>query len=440
MTLNRQISRIAKLLVDAEGINFPEAESRLRAMTLEINVGPDAASPAGHAAALTAFAVGRRTFLGGVRVAGDLQQSLLSPLFDCATLGDAIGEIGENRFSKPAAMSIGIGAAPEPGMICAWWDGWRAGVRRNQHGPCGTSNNPLAGVAAGAHAVGAAFQTLCGRTILPADVDLWPCTESGPDFAEVYLPSALWLMGLGNLGQAFLWSLAALPYAGEADRHLFLQDYDTVSEENWGTSILVPDDRYGDLKTRMAEAWAVARGFRISRVDRALGEDLRVSGTEPRLALSGFDKVAPRKLLAAAGFEAIVDVGLGRTASDFDRYRVNVFDEVRRIDDHFAGITDPVVPPDAPDSPAYAQLQSEIGRCGAAEIGNASVAVPYVSAIAGATAIARTIAICSAQLCTPGETQRLSASTRRGVPEKRAAKVRSVGHSGRPEFRKALTA
>jgi hypothetical protein len=433
MTLTRLLSRVAKLLVDAEGISFQEAEQRLREMTLEIVVGPDAASPAGHAAVLTAFAVSRRTFLGGVRVTGDLGQPLQSSLSLCSTLGEALTEIGVMGFIGPAAVTIGIGTTGELGEILAWWDGWRSGVRAEDDVMLGISNNPLAGVAAGAHAVGAAFQALRGRTALPPDIDLWPGTDGRPDFAEIFLPSALWLFGLGNLGQAFLWSLAALPYAPGASCALVLQDYDRVSEENWGTSILVPDNAFGDLKTRMAESWIEARGFRIARVDRALRADLRVAEDEPRLALSGLDKVAPRRLLVDTGFEAIIDVGLGRTATNFDRYRVNVFDAHRRIDTHFDGVADPISKPAAPNLPAYASLEAQIGRCGAAEIGNANVAVPYVSAIAAAAAVARAIAICSGQACSPGEVQKLSATERRAVAEPYLPQTHGIGHSGRPQ-------
>lgn len=433
MTLTRQLSRVAKLLVDAEGIGFAEAERRLRAMTLEIRIGARALSPAGHAAALTALAVGRRSFLGGVRVIGDLDQPLQSSLSPRASLADAVADIGTGSFAGPAAMSIGIGADGVPGTLTAWWDGWRAGVRQGEQAASGASNNPLAGVAAGAHAVGAAFNALRGVLVLPADIDLWSSTEAPPDFLEVFLPSACWLMGLGNLGQAFLWSLAALPYAYGAERSLVLQDFDRVSEENWGTSILVPDDRFGELKTRLAESWAEARGFAVRRVDRPLQAHLTLADNEPRLALCGFDKVAPRRLLADAGFEAVVDVGLGRTATDFDRYRINVFDKERRIDAHFAGVADTAPKESAPDLPAYEQLQSEIGRCGAAEIGNASVAVPYVSAVAGAAAVARVIAITSGQTCSPGEAQRISAQARRPIAEPRKIETRGVGHAGNPK-------
>jgi hypothetical protein len=178
--------------------------------------------------------------------------------------------------------------------------------------------------------------------------------------------------------------------------------------------------------------WAEDRGITVRRIDRQLFDDIRIADGDPRLAMSGLDKVAPRSLLAGIGFEAIIDAGLGRTAKDFDRYRVSVFDQVRRIDSHFFGVMDPAREPQVPDTPAYHQLQSEIGRCGAAEISNASIAVPYVSAVAGAVAIARAIALCSGKPCSPGDAQRLSAAERRAVAAPRRFEARGIGHAGRP--------
>jgi hypothetical protein len=401
-------------------------------MTLEIAVAPSGNSPAGHAAALTALSVSRRSFLGGVRVCGDLAQPLRSPLSKRANLGDALSEIGTAPFDEPPAARIVIGWDVDISGIATWWDGWRSGVRVGRDSPLGQGENPLTGVAAGALAVGAAFQSLRGRSAAPADIDLWPGTVWAPRFADVFLPSALWMLGLGNLGQAFLWSLGALPYADSSALWLFLQDYDHVSEENWGTSVLVPDDRYGELKTKVTEGWVDNRGFTVRRIDRQLLDDIRIAEGDPHLAISGLDKVAPRSLLAKVGFEAIIDAGLGRTARDFDRYRVSVFDRLHRIDAHFLGVTDPVCEPDAPDTPAYRELEPEIGRCGAADISNASVAVPYVSAVAAAVAISRAIALCSGRPCCPGETQRLSAAERRTVAAPRQFESRGIGHAGHP--------
>jgi hypothetical protein len=118
---------------------------------------------------------------------------------------------------------------------------------------------------------------------------------------------------------------------------------------------------------------------------------------DPRVALSGVDKIDARKLMAKVGFDCIIDAGLGRTSSNFDQYRVTVFDHVRPIDRHFAGQKDNPLDEAILESEAYQRLdlEAEIGRCGTAEVAGASVAAPYVSALAAAVAISRLIAVAS---------------------------------------------
>ena len=109
---------------------------------------------------------------------------------------------------------------------------------------------------------------------------------------------------------------------------------DTVSEDDWATSVLVKDETLGFLKTKVAEHWASAKDFDARRVDRRLFARDRLDDVDPRLALSGVDKVEARRLearrlLAEVGFDCIINAGLGRAASNFDRYRVTVFYRAR---------------------------------------------------------------------------------------------------------------
>ena len=315
MALEREIARLAKILVDAQGISFDDAQTRLRVMSLEILVGPDAISPAAHAAVLTAVSVGRRSFIGGVSVRGALDQPLNSDLLPMtSTLGDACQELGAAPYDGVPSQRITVGTfATEPvspGITC-WWDGWTAGVR-SLACATGADDNPLTGAVAGALAVGAAFDRERGLAVtkLPEDVDLWG-VAAPPAFSDCFLPAALWIVGLGNLGQAFLWAIAALPYRDRAVVKLVLQDFDRVTEENWSTSILVRDEVYHVLKTKVAEAWMEARGFDVRRVDRRLLPSDRLDEGDPVLALSGLDRYAPRRSLSAVGFDVVIDAGLG---------------------------------------------------------------------------------------------------------------------------------
>ncbi len=440
MALNRQIARLAKILVDSEGISFDEAQERLEALTLEIIVGKDAVSPAAHAAVLTAVSVGRRTFVGGVRVTGALDQPLNSALpLSARTLGEAAVAVGASQFEGAPSRSICI-ATDNRGSgswsVAAWWHGWRAGIAEVGAATSGAADNPLAGITAGALSVGAAFQAERGRDIgSRSELNLWPTEhpEDAPAFAEIFLPGALWLIGLGNLGQAFLWALSALPYADPGTVSLVLQDRDEVTVENWATSVLVQEEAYGSLKTKVGERWGEAKGFDVRRIDRRLVAGDRLEDDDPRVALSGVDKVEARKLMAGVGFDCIVDAGLGRTAADFDRYRVSVFDRTRPIDKHFAEARDGMVEEGMLNQNAYRVLEAEVGRCGTAEVAGASVAAPYVSALAAATAVSRLIAIVSGCECPPAEVKQISSLKARTAAPVRT-EARGMRHAGKPKL------
>lgn len=438
MAVTPELARLAKILVDREGIPYPEAEARLQALTLEIIVGPETRSATAQTAILTAVNLARRSFVGGVRLVGSVNGPLNTPLpLPGVTLAAAAAGLGAREFAGPALQRLSIGAAKtdDPETIGLWWNGWRAGAGVGAQGPW-LGDNPLAGIAAAALGVGQAFLKASGRAcVAPLEIELWG-EGSAPPFETAFLPGALWLVGLGNLGQAYLWTLAALPYADPSQVALVLQDQDRVSPENWATSVLVSGDAvYGVLKTKVAEAWAEARGFEVRRVDRRLTATDRLDDQDPRLALSGLDRFEARKAMGQVGFEVIVDAGLGRTAEDFDGFRVSVFDSPRPIDRHFADMADAVAgaPADAAlqKTAAYQALADEIGACGMAQMAGASAAAPFVSALASALVVSRLIALASNQPMSPSEVGRLSRlASRRRAPAV-AMTARGVRHAGR---------
>ena len=106
---------------------------------------------------------------------------------------------------------------------------------------------PLAAVLAASLAVNEAILAVSGdapsagkRSIglslwAPA-VEDWLHDDGAPELT--YLPSKLWLIGLGHLGQAYLWNLGLLPYPDPTQLELMLQDFDRTSTSTWSTSIL----------------------------------------------------------------------------------------------------------------------------------------------------------------------------------------------------------
>ncbi len=112
MALDRQIARLAKILVDSEEISFDEAQARLRALTLEIVVGSGATSPAAHAAILTAVLVASRTFVGGVRVTGAVEGRLNSALpIRAESLAAAAELVGASDFDQIVSRRILVGTS-----------------------------------------------------------------------------------------------------------------------------------------------------------------------------------------------------------------------------------------------------------------------------------------------------------------------------------------
>jgi hypothetical protein len=416
MKINAETSRVRAALVNSGRYSFEEAERKLENSRLAIRIGDEAAdTPAGQAAALTAVITASRCFLGGVTLSGTVDHPLLVPLpLTAKTLGEAAHELGaavELEAQPRRTIIIGSGECGPGWSLRAMWNGWSAGIAPGeQTNICmGRGDCTLAGIAAGALAVSHAFSAeqddpRAGRTA--QGISLWAPDEreewwvnNGPD--EYYLPNALWIVGLGNLGQAYLWALSWLPYEDPTSLELFFQDDDTVGEENWGTSILVKREGYGVLKTRIAEEWAEGRRFRVRRIDRRLDDNLRRTDREPGIAMAGLDKMPPRRLLGRPGFDYVIDAGLGATARDYRRFRLNVFDQSHDPASHFFGVEDATERniEEVMRLPAYQEsgFNQYEGGCGLAELAGQSVAVPFVSGFVATLVVAQAIRLASTQ-------------------------------------------
>jgi hypothetical protein len=415
--IDSETSRIRAVFVNSGLSSFEEAEEKLASSALLIVIGGDAArTTAGQAAFLTAAATGARCF-GQVGVHGAVEELLLLPLpIPARTLAEAALLLGARQAEGSAtSRNILIGAdiqGSEAWAVRAVWNGWTAGVApAKTPALAGRNDIALAGVAAGALAVGQAFlaeqgDRRAGRTA--QTLSLWlpdtgeqAAVNTGPLWSEVQLPKSLWLVGLGNLGQAFLWSLTLLPYPKPEDLLLLFQDDQRIGKENWGTSVLVRRGCYGMLKTRSAEDWALQRGFQVRRIDRRLDEHLFRLPSEPGIALAGLDRMPARRLLGGRGFEYVIDAGLGATVADYRKFRVNVFGAAGNAADHFAGVEDQTaqVVQELMQLPAYKHLAERLGDggCGAATLAGSSVAVPFVSAFVGALSITQALRIASGE-------------------------------------------
>jgi hypothetical protein len=258
----------------------------------------------------------------------------------------------------------------------------------------------LSGSFAGALAVRQVFADVLAAACPPRNltVSLWePWTEAtapGPDCFRA--PNALWLVGLGHLGQAFVWTLLMLPYRGT--RRVVLQDDQQIDDENEATSLLVlPGCEVGNRKVRLANRWLEFGGWDTEMIERQHRGDLRPTPEDPPFLLAGLDRLPPRKMLAGSGFDYMIDAGIGHGSGDFEGIQIRVIAKGAEIDGLWNA---PSATPPADrllSGEAYRSLEREIGACGTFSLANASVAVPFVGAAAGALAIAQVIRLASMQ-------------------------------------------
>src|SRR5260370_5342320 len=158
------LHRTIKLALDrGEALSVEEAVRLFEDYRLLLEVGPNvASSPTLQAALLTAVNTGRRCFLGGVQVAGDLDVALRVPWRHCPTLADAIialqGKLAatiDSTLPRIVFGDVGDAAGGSPFAVRATFAGRAASVipleeahrlpERQEFTPSGVLAGALAG-------------------------------------------------------------------------------------------------------------------------------------------------------------------------------------------------------------------------------------------------------------------------------------------------------
>lgn len=405
-----KLHRGAKIFMDSgRAATYEEAMALLGKFGLTIVVGADiASSVACQTALLSLVNVARRTFLAGIDVIGLSDCASKTALTSRDRLIEAVIELGGNvateaRPEWPTALIGNVTATPRG--LPAWkltWAGWRGGVVPANSGERLADDEamPLAPVLAAAACAAEAFAVHAGDHVMAgrraAGLSLWRPGANwlDPDESEpalVYLPSRLWLIGLGNLGQAFSWLLACLPYEMPREVHLVLQDYDRIAQSNDSTSMLSRIVDIGKMKSRVVADWLEARGFSIYLEERRFGPCTRRSKDEPGLALCGVDNANTRAALDQAGFDLIVEAGLGGGPQAFRNMSIHTFPASRTPAQIWGG---QVVQAEEniEAQPAYQALkQAGMDGCGLTQLASRTVGVPFVGLIAACLTIAEVL-------------------------------------------------
>ena len=407
------LHRHLKLALDTgEAASLEEARRLFDSYRLGIVVGSGVAHSATmQAAVLTAVNTGRRSFLGGVCVEGTLDVPLLVPWGRCRTLGEAVVALqGVIADCAPGVPRIVIGGESIPHAdsefaVRATFEGWRGGVAPLYHDlrlPERQECVP-AGVLAGALGVSEAFQFVRGDNAVAGrravGLSLWQPDkdiswlnngEAGPPLER--LPASAWLIGLGHLGQAFLWTLGLLPYLSPEEVSLVLQDFDELVEANDSTSLLTTRGKLGEKKTRAMALWCESRGFRTSIVERRFADDFRVAGDEPRVALCGVDNAPARADLEDVGFDRVIEAGLGAGTQEYLAFQTHTLPAQRSARNRWGTQGHQPDEDTVADNPAYRALAEHgLDDCGIITLAGRTVGASFVGAVTAAVVIAELI-------------------------------------------------
>ncbi len=397
------LHRGVKMALDTgEAASVEDAYRLFAGYRMTIGVGAGAAhSAAVQAALLTMVNAGRRALLGGIEVVGNLAAPLRVRLPGIGqTLREAVTALG----GSPSAGHPGIGplvwlgdGAPA-GALQVTFGNWRGGVF-----PAGESARlnesdadiPAAALA-GALALAEVFQRLRGNPMAgerEVGLSLWDPgapwrLASGPE--HWVAPSKLWVLGLGHLGQAFLWLLGLLPFARPAEVDLTLQDFDRLAAANESTSMLTRPGLEGRLKTREMAAWAEARGFRTRLIERRFDGNLVLGEDDPRVLFCGVDNALARAALEDPHFDLVVDTGLGAGPQEYLAMRLHTFPASVSARQRWGKEAD-MRADEAQRTAAraaYRELSARgMDECGLLEIASRTVGVPFVGVAAASLAL-----------------------------------------------------
>lgn len=158
----------------------------------------------------------------------------------------------------------------------------------------------------------------------------WYTDENdGPE--ELNFPRNIWSLGLGHLGQAYLWTLAFMGVKKPAALTFLLQDYDDIGPENIGSQVLTLDEDVCQVKTRPCVRFLEAIGFKTRLIEKPFekGDSLSDWMKDFTFLLNGVDNIPTRKNLDKTSLGLFLDGATNGKLSLFDSFTMK---NVTRID------------------------------------------------------------------------------------------------------------
>ena len=417
---NPNLSRISKLFADRDSLSARDGLRKRQQFEVTLVCGTDVAtSYMLQLCVLTAAKIATRCFPDAVRVVVPAQDNGAAmllwpelrgrPSFG-ALLRQIVGaqNVVADRGGLLRSNELLFGDTPDiAGALRVTFDGWVAKTgpvslvdRLPERSYCTLA--PILSAALGISELFLSFADIsleAKRRI--AALSLWrpELDHSHPNAigpVVEWLPADFWVLGLGHLGNAYLWALGTLPYEDANAARIFLNDFQSVESENVETSLLFTHADLDRTKTRACAAWLERHGFQTRLLERRFDENFRWQHDEPRLALCGFDSNPPRRDLDPAGFVQVVESGLGGTPNNFDTLSLHTLPNPRSIDELWPDLSEEEKNKREDHQNRVAQENeaytlSGLDKCGRFEFAGKAIAVPFVGAAAGCLVIAEVL-------------------------------------------------
>lgn len=388
MNLAESLNRTMKLAMDEGRVqSYQEAVTLFRSFRLRLQVAPGFSSAPGvEAAVLTLVRAGPKTFLGGVELLGPLDERCTLAWFAGKPLGEVASECG---------VSIGVDTAAHLPTICvgpgaaAAHDFW-IGLAIQDGGfvltpdvsrPLTSDCSVEAGVAGAGSALNQAFQHIYRKAPQAGQREVH---FRFPVVAQLSATRDLWVIGLGHLGQAYLWTMMlkgreAFPAVAR------LTDDDKVSTSSLSTCLLVDVADVGRKKVEVVAERLEALDIKVQRDPVRLDMDAGpINSTHP-LCIVAVDNLALRRSLDRIQGAFLLEAGIGDGADSFTRIQAHAFPGGRLARDIWAGEDHKASQPIDISKPAYRSLLEESDdECGTTLVAGRSIATPFVGAFAGA--------------------------------------------------------
>jgi molybdopterin/thiamine biosynthesis adenylyltransferase len=136
------------------------------------------------------------------------------------------------------------------------------------------------------------------------------------------MPRKIWTLGLGHLGQAYLWTLSLMPFRDAAEVLFLLQDDDTVETENIGSQVLCDMSNIGFPKTRACLQFLEGLNFKTQVIEKRFlpGNSEEEWIKSFPFLLNGVDNAQARRSINKSYHKLFLDGATNGRSSLFDSF------------------------------------------------------------------------------------------------------------------------